>query len=245
VTVVALIGARSGSKGIPGKNVRAFEGHPLLAWSVAAGLLCPAIDRVVVSTDSPELAAVAERYGAEAPFLRPAELSRDDSVDLEYVRHAIERLGVGPDDLVVLLRPTTPVRDPALLADAVADLRADPAATGLLSAHELPEPPQKMLRLEGGSLVGCFPDDPRPESFNLPRQAFPAAYHHNGYVDVLRVSTVLETGTLFGPRIRAFVTDFVLELDRPEDFEYNAQRARREAGVLREWLDRQAAAVPA
>lgn len=243
MTVVGLIGARAGSKGIVGKNVREFEGHPLLAWSVAAGLLCPALDRVVLSTDGEQIAAVGRRYGADVPFLRPAEISGDGATDVEYVRHAIEELGLVDGDLVVLLRPTTPVRDVAALARSVEELRGDDGATGLLSAHELPEPPQKMLRLENGYLVGFFPDDPRPEYFNLPRQAFPAAYHHNGYVDVLRVSTVMETGTLFGPRIRAFLTDFVLELDRPEDFDYNAQRARREASYLREYLDDHAVRV--
>ena len=245
MTVVGLIGARSGSKGIPDKNVRAFEGHPLLAWSIAAGALCSTIDRVVVSTDAPAYAELGIRYGAEVPFLRPAELSSDDAVDVDYVRHAIEELALGADDLVVLLRPTTPVRDVELIASSVDVLRGDPTATGLCSVHELPEPPQKMLRLEGDYLVGFFPDDPRPEYFNLPRQHFPAAYHHNGYVDVLRASTVMETATLFGARIRAFPTDFVLELDRPEDFDYNAQRARREGGALRGYLDRRAAQVPA
>lgn len=245
MTVYALVGARSGSRGIPNKNVREFEEHPLLAWSIAAGRLCPAFDRVVVSTDGEEIADVARRYGAEVPFLRPSSIAGDDSTDVEYVRHAIDALSAEPSDLIVLLRPTTPVRDVGLLADAVAALVQDPAATGLCSVHELPEPPQKMLRLEGDYLVGFFPEDPRPESFNLPRQAFPLAYHHNGYVDVLRASTVVETGTLFGPRIRAFLTDFVLELDRSEDFDYNAQRARREAGALREYLDQCAAGVRA
>jgi CMP-N-acetylneuraminic acid synthetase len=234
-----LIGARSGSKGIPNKNLLAFEGHPLLAWSVAAGRMCPQVDRVIVSTDSQQIADVGVRYGAEAPFLRPPELARDDSVDFEFIRHAIDELEAAPTDLFVLLRPTTPVRDVRKISAAVTALEEDDTATGLCSVHELAEPPQKMVRLVGDYIEGFFPEDTRPEYFNLPRQAFPTAYHPNGYVDVLRVSTIVETRTLYGARIRALPTDFVLELDRPEDFEYNAHRMQREGRDLARFLAEQ------
>ena len=114
--VVALIPARGGSKGVPKKNIAPLGGHPLIAYSIAAAARCPDIARVIVSTDAPDIAECARAYGAETPFLRPAPLAQDGSTDLDVVVHALEWLaaheGLRPE-LLVLLRPTTPLRDPA------------------------------------------------------------------------------------------------------------------------------------
>lgn len=220
--VLALVPARAGSKGVPGKNVADLGGAPLLAWSIAAGLEASSVDRVVVTTDDEAMAELGIRHGAEAPFLRPAELSGDTSTDIEYVRHALDWLaeheGWQPE-LVVQLRPTTPLRRPETIDAAVAALRERPDASGLRSVHPLAEPPQKMLGIEDGLLTGLFPDDPRPEYYNLPRQAFPPAYWPNGYVDAVRPETVT-TGVLYGARVLGFVTERVVEIDGPEELEY-------------------------
>jgi CMP-N-acetylneuraminic acid synthetase len=221
--VVALVPARSGSKGVPGKNVADLAGFPLIAYSVRAGVLAEEIDRVIVTTDSPEIAEVAVDHGAEAPFLRPDELAGDRALDLGYIRHALEWLaeheGAGPD-MVVQLRPTTPLRDPARLDEAIRALRARPAATGLRSVHELPEPPQKMLGVEDGWLGGLFPHETRPDYYNLPRQAFPPAYWPNGYIDVVLPQTIALGDALYGDRVLAFITEPVTEVDGPEDLRY-------------------------
>ena len=149
-TAFALIPARGGSKGVPKKNLRPLGGHPLIAFSIAAAQQCPEIGRVIVSTDSPEIADVARTYGAEVPFLRPSALAQDASTDREVIHHALEWLrtheGRQPD-LVIQLRPTTPLRDPALLSAAVQFFRSRDEATSLRSVHELSEPPQKMVCL--------------------------------------------------------------------------------------------------
>jgi len=220
---VALVPARGGSKGVPGKNIRLLGGHPLIAYSVAAARLSSVIDRVVVSTDSPEIARVAEHYGAEVPFLRPAELARDTSPDLEFVRHAIEwfeRYEQYRPEWIIQLRPTTPLRDPILISAALQAIVARHDATALRSVHELSEPPQKMMGIEDGWLIGLFPHDPRPEYYNLPRQSFPTAYHPNGYVDVVRPSVVMVGQSLHGQRILGFVTPPAIEIDLPESLEY-------------------------
>lgn len=239
MTALAIIPARSGSKGVVNKNVRPLAGHPVLAYSIVAAQACPALDRVIVSTDAPEIAEIARRYGAETPFLRPAELAGDESPDLEYVRHALEWLdeneGSAPD-LLALLRPTTPLRDPAVLTGALDALGCDSAATGLRSAHELAEPPHKMLAIDDGYLTGFFPDDPRPEYYNLPRQSFPPAYHPNGYVDVVRSDNVLAGGNLFGSRVLGFVTPRVVEIDQQEDFDYLTFLIERDGSPLLEEL---------
>ena len=221
-SVLALIQARGGSKGVPGKNIRPLGGFPLIAWSVVACRLAETIDRVVLSTDSEEIAEVAKAYGVEVPFMRPAEFATDTATDFVVIRHALEWFrdheGHVPE-LVVQIRPTTPLREPALIDEAVRRVQAHPEATSLRSVFEMPESHCKMFGMkEDGFLHGLCPDDPRPEYFNLPRQAFPSTYFAQGYVDVIRASTVLEQGMCYGERILGFVTPDSGEVDREEDF---------------------------
>ena len=221
--VVGIVPARGGSKGVPKKNIRPLAGYPLIAYAVLAGKLAANIDRVIVSTDSQDIADTAAQYGAEVPFLRPIELAGDQSTDLEFFLHAIkwfqEHEGGAPD-YWVHLRPTTPLRDATLVEAAINRICACPEATSLRSAHEMAESPHKVFQMEGGFLAGFFPDDPRPEYYNLPRQSFPKAYYPNGYVDIIKTSHVLETGTLHGSRMMGFITPETAEVDLPEDFDY-------------------------
>ncbi|MBT4932937.1 MAG: acylneuraminate cytidylyltransferase family protein [Rhodospirillaceae bacterium] len=218
----AIIPARGGSKGVPGKNIRTLRGHPMIAYSIIAARECANIDRIIVSTDSPEIAKIATSYGAEVPFMRPPELAGDLSPAIDFMTHALDQLALENDkpDMMVMLLPTTPLRDSAVIDEAITRLQQTPEATGLRSAHELPEPPQKMMGIKDGYLCGLFPDDPRPEYFNLPRQTFPIAYHPNGYVEIVRRETLINEGTLYGSKIQSFITPFTIEIDAPEDFDY-------------------------
>ena len=139
--VLALIPARAGSKGVPDKNTRPLGGYPLLAWSIAACRKSKAIDRVIVSTDSPDYAALAREAGAEAPFLRPQEISGDLSTDYEFITHALDWLQEHGDmpDYVVHMRPTTPVRTPKIIDEAIEAFMKAPDASALRSVHEMPE----------------------------------------------------------------------------------------------------------
>lgn len=220
--ITAIIPARGGSKGVPGKNIKLLQGYPLLAYSIAACKLSTRIERTIISTDSEQIASLAARYGAEVPFMRPADLARDSSPDIEFVLHAIrwmsEQEGRLPEFLVHI-RPTTPLRDPMVIDQAIEHLENDPAATSLRSVQELGEAPEKYFRVGAdGYLTGLFPNDPRPEYYNLPRQAFPPAYYPNGYVDVLRVSYVVEHQKMHGDRMIGFVTPRVTEVDTMDDF---------------------------
>jgi CMP-N-acetylneuraminic acid synthetase len=239
--VVALVPARSGSRGIPHKNLADVGGFPLLAYSIRAGLMADSIDRVIVTTDSEEIADAGRRYGAEAPFLRPQALAGTTSLDIDYVRHALDWLdeneGLAPSFLLQL-RPTTPLRTPDVLDRALESIRRTPEATGLRSVHALQEPPQKMLGIENGWLTGLFPRDERPEYFNLPRQAFPPAYWPNGYVDVIRPSTIGEHHSLYGSRVLAMITQPVVEIDGPEELEYVRYRVERSGHPLLDSLAR-------
>ena len=119
--ILTIIPARGGSKGIPKKNIRSFNGHPLIAWSIGQSLASKHIDRTIVSTDDPEIKEIALKYGAEVPFLRPAELARDDSPTEPSLLHVLEELkkeGYEPD-AVVLLQPTSPIRLDGTLDQAI------------------------------------------------------------------------------------------------------------------------------
>jgi CMP-N,N'-diacetyllegionaminic acid synthase len=137
VNYLAIIPARGGSKGVPGKNIRAIGGLPLIAWSIRQALAVPAITHTVVSTDSEEIAAVARTHGAEVPFLRPAELAQDTTATEPVMLHALdwaERDGVNVD-AVILLQPTSPLRLPATLASAIARFEQE-GADSLLGVCE-------------------------------------------------------------------------------------------------------------
>ena len=235
----AIIPARGGSKGVPKKNIKLLNGFPLIAYSIAAAKLSKMIDRIIVSTESPEIGEIAKKFGAEVPFLRPEEYAQDRSPDIDFVRHAIDWFAKNEKDqpeLFVHLRPTTPLRDPVLIDKAIGEIVRNNEATALRSVHELAEPPQKMFGIEQGYLTGLFPNETRPEYYNLPRQVFPKAYHPNGYVDIIRTRYVTETNSLHGPRMIGFVTPFTIEIDNPEDFSHLEYSINKGSQPLYEYL---------
>lgn len=220
MSTLAIIPARGGSKGVPGKNIRPLGGHPLLAWSIAAARLCRNIDRVLVSTDAPEVREAALAYGAEAPFLRPARYARDTSPDSEFMVHCLDWLREHEDtvpELLVHLRPTTPLREPRLVDEAIAALRDAPDKSSLRSAHEASESPAKWFSLRDD---GCFTGLLGDAWLDLPRQRCPKAYVPNGYVDVLRCERILSKDGLYGPAMLGFVTPCVSEVDTLDDLAY-------------------------
>jgi CMP-N,N'-diacetyllegionaminic acid synthase len=221
--VIGLIAARSGSKGVPGKNVKLLGGYPLIAYSVAASLLSKSVERTIVTTDSGEYADIARSFGAEVPFIRPKEYAGDRSDAIEYVRHALEWFRENEHfipEYIVLLCPPSPLRDPDAINASVKLILEHPEATALRSVRETQESPYKLFTVENGYLEGMFPDDPRPEYYNLPRQTFPKVFHPDGYVDIIKASTVLEENSLTGNRMLAFPSPGGGDIDRPEDFEY-------------------------
>ncbi len=195
---LALIPARGGSKGILRKNIRDFAGYPLVAWSIAAGLGAELVTRVIVSTDDEEIATVAREYGAETPFLRPAEFAQDNTTDLPVFEHALEWLreneGYVPD-VVVQLRPTSPIRPRACVDDAIKILLAHPdadCARGVVSAGQNPH---KMWRLPEGEhapMQNLLDVEGIAEPYNAPRQSLPPVYWQTGHIDAIRTTSILE-----------------------------------------------------
>ena len=223
IGVLAIVPARGGSKGLPRKNLRRLAGFPLLAWTIAAGRAAAQVTTVVVSTDDEEIADVARQFGAETPFLRPVDLARDDTPDLPVFEHALRWLESERDwrpELVVQLRPTSPLRPTGMVDEAIALLRGHPGADSLRAVTFPSQTPYKMWRLESGALaplLGSFEE----ELFNAPRQRLPSVYWQTGHIDVVRPATLLDQRSLTGRRIVPFVVDprYALDIDTLEQLE--------------------------
>ena len=236
--VLAIIPARSGSKGVPGKNIALLGGHPLIAFSIAAAKLA-GIERVIVSTDSEEYASVAMRYKAEIPFMRPAEISSDQSTDFEFMRHAMDWM-VDKENSVpeywLHLKPPTPLREPQIIKNALELIQLHPEASSLRSGHEAPESPFKwFLKDEKGFFKGLR-ENLTPEKANQPRQMFPKIYNPDGYIDIVRSSHVLHHTTLHGEKMLVFESPQCAEIDTQEDFEYLEYQFRKHGSQLQEYL---------
>jgi CMP-N,N'-diacetyllegionaminic acid synthase len=222
ISVTAIIPARGGSKGIPKKNIIELGGKPLIAYSIEDSLNCSKIQRTIVSTDDPEIAKVARQYGAEVPFIRPAILAEDDTPDLPVFAHALEWLQDQENslpELVVHLRPTSPLRPPGLIENGIQMLMEDPLADCVRSVRESPHTPYKMWKIEG-NYIKPFVKIRNEESFNFPRQKLPQVFCSDGLLDVIRTSTILDKNTMTGKRILPLTTEesfFVVDIDKPVD----------------------------
>lgn len=215
--ILALIPARGGSKGLPGKNLRPLLGHPLLAYSVAAGKSSKRVTRILCSTDEEAIAAAARLYGAETPFMRPGNLAEDETLDLPVFQHALKWLEKNEKwkaDIVVQLRPTSPARPIGLVDQAVQMLLDDSNATAVRSICPAPANPFKMWRLDhGGSYMRNLIAVPgNPEPYNSPRQILPQAWWQTGLMDVVRAN-VIRDGSMTGSRILPLKLDAKWAID--------------------------------
>jgi CMP-N-acetylneuraminic acid synthetase len=225
--VLAIIPARGGSKGIPRKNIRPFAGYPLIAYSIAAALQSETVTRTIVTTDDEEIAEVARRYGAETPFLRPAELAQDRTTDLPVFQHALRWLAEHEDyhpDVVVQLRPTSPVRPRDCVDEAVRLLLVTPEVDCVRGVVEAGQNPHKMWRVDPQTnrMTHLLSVPGIAEPYNAPRQSLPPVYWQTGHIDAIRPSTILDKGSMSGEVILALVLDarYTVDLDNLADWEH-------------------------
>ena len=216
MNIPALIPARGGSKGVPRKNLKLIGGHPLIAYSIAACKLSNNISNVYVSTDDREIASVALKYGAKIPFLRPLHYATDTSGDWEVIKHFFDNIDA---EYVAYMRPTTPLRESKNIDKYIKFFAQNKEnMTGMMSMHELAEPPYKMFKIEDGYCAGFFEDFNGNKNYtNLPRQAFPKAYHPNGYIDIAKRDYVMNQKDAFGMRIMPVITPHTNEIDTKSD----------------------------
>ena len=218
--VLGLVPARGGSKGVPGKNIRPLAGRTLLEYTSSAALESGVIDRLVLSTDSPEIVDVGRRARLEVPFLRPAALAADDSPMLPVVRHALDALSADgwTADIIVILQPTSPLRRAEHVRDAVTLLR-DTAADSVVTIVEVPKhlSPDYVMRIRDGRLRTFLPEGTHVTR----RQDARPAYSRDGTVYACRVSTIERFGNIYGEDCRPLLIEASdsLSIDSPADWD--------------------------
>ncbi|GFK94845.1 CMP-N,N'-diacetyllegionaminic acid synthase [Fundidesulfovibrio magnetotacticus] len=221
-TAIAVIPARGGSKSIPRKNLADLGGRPLIAWAIRAGLDCPDVQRVIVSTDDPEIADAAREHGAEVPFLRPAELAQDDTPDAPVFVHLLQWLeeneGFRPDALVNL-RCTTPLKRPEHVS-AVLKLLFESGCDSVRTVDRIQgkHHPYWMFKQDEQGYAATFVDGIDLKRFHR-RQLLPPAWSINALVDAMTASAVLGPKPPYGERMRLLETDplYSIDIDAPKD----------------------------
>ena len=222
-SAVALIPARAGSERVPGKNVRELDGHPLIAYTIAAALSSGAFDAVVVSTDSERIAAVAATYGAEVPGLRPEEMASATSPDIEWVRHAIGELEAAGRrfDVFSILRPTSPFRGAATIRRGFEQLAAlGDGVDSVRAVRPCVEHPGKMWIVEGERMRPLLE---QPEGVPLHSRQFkalPKVYVQDSSLEIAWTSTLERHGSISGELVAPFFPDEAegFSIDYPEDW---------------------------
>jgi len=237
VKLLGVITARAGSKSIPGKNTRLLGGRPLISYSIDAARASNVFDRLILSTDDVEAAAIARADGCEVPFMRPAELARDDTPHLPVMQHALAWLRDNErytPDWVMILLPTSPLRQARHIREAVA-LAISSGADSVVGVDELPPHfnPMRVVTVDGGGwaklFVGGAPVKQRPGR----RQDMPRAWVLNGAIYLFRTAVLFDPRepSLYGDKVAAYrmTPPYGFNVDDPEDW---AEAERLLAGAL-------------
>ena len=233
--ILALITARGGSKGIPGKNIKPLAGKPLIAWTIETALASRSLARVIVSTDDTEIAEVSREWGAEIPFLRPVELAQDASSHISVVEHALQWVETNDHwlpDYVLLLQPTSPFRMVEDIDGAIEVARQKDAnaVLGVCPAHNHPYLTKRIL--DDGTLADFISVD----MAYMRRQDLLPAYVINGAIYLNKSSSLLQQRSFFPPGALPYIMlpERSMDIDTPWDF-YLADlilRNRRDAEYL-------------
>ena len=221
MSIVAFIFARGGSKGLPGKNVRSLGGKPLLAWSIEHARAVKRIARIIVSTDSNEIASVARQHGAEVPFMRPAELSRDESPEWLAWRHALnhvrETSGIMPD-VMVSVPTTAPLRTSADIENCLDEYEKGGADMVITVSEARRNPYLNMVKRNVDGTVGLVIP---PTGAVVRRQDAPTVYDIATVCYVARPEFVLNRNGIFAGQVRAVEVppEHAIDIDTLLDFQ--------------------------
>ena len=223
---MAIIPARANSKSIPNKNIKLLNEYPLIAYSIEAALQSKYIDRVIVSTDSKKIEQVALTYGAEVPVLRPTELAQDDTPDFPVLKHMVYWLEKNESykaDIIVFLRPTSPLRPKALVDDTIETLINNKEADSIravLPSHSA----YRMWKCDDNKYLQPLLKLNINDQFNSPRQKLPKTFWQTGHIEVIRAQTVKEKDSITGEKILPYYMDakFAIDVDSESDWELAA-----------------------
>jgi len=209
-SIVGLIPARAGSKRVPDKNIRRLAGHPVIAYTIAAALQSEIFGAVIVSTDSPRYAEIARHYGAEVPFLRPAEFAGDLSPDIEWVEYTLERLREEGHTYgcFSILRPTSPFRLPETIRRAWREFLAEDGVDSLRAVEKCRQHPGKMWVVRGRRMLPLLPLGPAEQPWHSSQyQSLPEVYVQNASLEIARSRVVFEGRTIAGTVLMPFLTE--------------------------------------
>lgn len=211
MNIIALIPARSGSKRIPNKNIKELNGHPLLAYTIAAAKEADIFERIILSTDSQEIADIGIRYGAEVPFLRPKEYATDFSPEFEWINHLINNL---PEqyDCFADLRPTNPLRSAKMIRRAWDQFQNNQPCHSLRAIEKCKQHPEKMWFVEelddnSKIVIPYISRDGKSYYFNFPTQALEEVYIQNASMEIAWISVLKDYGNVSGEIIVPFFTE--------------------------------------
>ena len=238
-TVIALIPARSGSKRVPDKNIRPLAGHPLIAYSICAARDSGIFSAVVVSTDSEAYAQIARAYGAEVPFMRPAELSGDTSPDIEWVEYTLKRLADEGRryDCFSILRPTSPFRLPETIRRAWTEFGAENGVDSLRAVEKCGQHPGKMWVIRGRRMLPLLPFGPAEQPWHSSQYpSLPLIHVQNASLEIAWSRVVFETRTIAGNVLMPFLTRDTegFDVNQPYDWDLAEHMVRNGSARLPE-----------
>ncbi len=244
-SLVAFVPARAGSERVPGKNIRLLAGHPLLAYAIASAQQSGVAERVVCSTDSEEIAEIARWYGADVPFLRPAEYATATSPDVEWITDAVGRL---PEryDLFAIVRPTSPFRGPDVVRRGLEQLLATPGADSIRAVEPVKQHPGKMWMVESETMRPLLDQDELEVPWHSSQyQALPTVYVQNSSLEIVW-TRALGTAGHAGRVVAPFLTEGYegFNIDDEDDWARAEALARSGRATLPR-IDRAAYAAPA
>jgi CMP-N,N'-diacetyllegionaminic acid synthase len=216
--VTALIPARGGSRGLPRKNVLPLAGRPLIAWTIDAALQCPLVTSVVVSTDDEEIAAAAREAGARVPFMRPADLSGDESSSIDVAAHAITQLRQAGSEVrwLLFLQPTSPLRTAEDIAGAI-DLQQRVSARAVVSVTPAKHPPHWMRRMNTNGVIEPWLEGTSPSR----RQEAATLYHVNGAIYLIEAQDLCDARTFLPEHTHGFVMPEERSIDVDDAWDFH------------------------
>lgn len=236
---IALIPARSGSKRVADKNIRPLAGHPLIAYSISAALQSGVFAAVIVSTDSERYAQVARHYGAEVPFMRPAEYSGDTSPDIEWVEYTLNRLADEGRrfDCFSILRPTSPFRLPETIQRAWSEFLAETGVDSLRAVEKCSQHPGKMWVVRGRRMLPLLPIGPADQPWHSSQYpSLPEVHVQNASLEIAWSRVVFDTRTIAGHVVMPFFTRDAEGFDVNSPYDWDLAEHRVKSGTARRCL---------
>ena len=230
--IYTVIPARGGSKSIPRKNIKIVQGYPLIKYSIDYSIESNLISKTVVSTDDDEIAKISKNLGASVPFIRPSELAEDDTEDFPVIEHALNELeSIYSEiiDIIVLLRPTSPLRPPKLIERGLELLAKNPSASSVRAVTLASQHPFRQWMQEGDYIKGFSMTEKNPEPFNKPRQILPQVYFQTGDIELIKRETI-KNGSVSGSKVLPLIIEpsDVFDIDNLQDLKKAEEKFEKE-----------------